>query len=1287
MIGKTNQSPAAGAQQPTGLLGARASCPRELPKAQAFSGIESGVSGILSTPRKSGRGLPHSKTCGIPGTPMKARQRLGVRQSSAAFAYCLVADGFCCQAGRKAVWRSCAIALTLGVFLGFPKPILAANALPQGEVLETEGHVELNKPNAAWVPARPGLALMVQDRLRTLALSRATLQLAELGKLRVDQLTTLEILPPKTSASKATLDFKAGAAYFFTRGKPREFLLQTPYGIGASRGTEFLVTIESDRALISVFDGQVEFTNALGSILLTNGEQGLAAAGQPPVKTAVIQATNIVQWWLYYPGVLDPDELSLPAADQTTLAPSLTAYRAGDLLGALQAYPAGRTPATDADRVYYAALLLSVGQVEKSESLLAVVSPISPNARLAAALRQVIGVVSSRSSSSSSSSSSSNLLATELLARSYAQQPTNLTAALQSALMAVKKSPNFAFGWERVAELEFSFGRLDRTEAALAKALAFAPRNPQALALQGFVLAGKNHIREAFWSFSEAIEIDGALGNAWLGRGLCRIHQGDDLGGRSDLQTAAALEPNRALLHSYLGKAFANVCDDSRANKELALSERLDPNDPTPWLYSGLLNEQENRLNQAVEDLEKSLDLNDNRQVYRSRLLLDQDRAVRSASLAAIYQKDGLSEVSLREAARAVTADYGNYSSHLFLANSFDALRDPTLFNLRYETAWFNELLLANMLAPIGAGALSQNISQQEYARLFEADRLGFITDSSYRSDHQFHELASQYGTVGDTSYAFDLEFRHNDGVRPNNALSIVDFHTTFKQQLSPKDSVLLLVDYLDYHSGDNFQYYDPKDPNNGLRPHYQLDETQLPPLLVAYHREWGPGIHTLFLAGRLVDDQHISDQKEYELELIQPSANVALVNSLPFDLEYHSDLEIYSAELMQIFQGERQTLLLGGRFQDGQFHTRARLTLNESESGFTNSFLNPPAAEDVRNDMQRATVYGYYTLELPMHLYLTGGAAYDHLTYPLNFRQAPIVEAEATRSQLGPKVALTWSPLPELTLRGAYTRSLGGVSLDQSVRLEPTELAGFLQSFRTIIPESVGGGSVSAPAFETFGAAIDLKLHTRTYIGLEAQLLKSDLQRQVGAFVVTTQFPYLPSSTPEQLNYDEFSASVTIDQLLSQEWVVGARYRYSRARLQEDFLQIPANAFKPNNPYLPNDDIPVSELHTPSAYLLFNHPSGFFARAELNWYLQYNSVRTSIYTSYPNTARVTVEKPGDEFPQLNFFVGYRFLHQFGDLTFGLLNATGGDYHLNPLNVYTELPHSRVWSVRLRISI
>src|SRR5205814_8788365 len=186
----------------------------------------------------------------------------------------------------------------------------------------------------------------------------------------------------------------------------------------------------------------------------------------------------------------------------------------------------------------------------------------------------------------------------------------------------------------------------------------------------------------------------------------------------------------------------------------------LDPDDPTSWLYSALLNQQENRINEAVTDLQRSQELNENRSVFRSRLLLDQDQAVRSANLAAIYRDAGMFDVSVQEASRAVNYDYANYSAHLFLAESYDALRDPNPINLRYETPTLSELLVADLLAPPGAGALSQNISQQEYSRLFDANHLGLFSSTEYLSRGAWTESASQYGVLGKSSYSLDAFYR-----------------------------------------------------------------------------------------------------------------------------------------------------------------------------------------------------------------------------------------------------------------------------------------------------------------------------------------------------------------------------------------------------------------------------------------------------------------------------------------------------------------------------------------------
>ena len=52
----------------------------------------------------------------------------------------------------------------------------------------------------------------------------------------------------------------------------------------------------------------------------------------------------------------------------------------------------------------------------------------------------------------------------------------------------------------------------------------------------------------------------------------------------------------------------------------------------------------------AIELAQKSIELNDNRAVYRGRLQLDEDRAARGASLANVYNRGGPYDFWFREA-------------------------------------------------------------------------------------------------------------------------------------------------------------------------------------------------------------------------------------------------------------------------------------------------------------------------------------------------------------------------------------------------------------------------------------------------------------------------------------------------------------------------------------------------------------------------------------------------------------------------------------------------------------
>jgi len=1163
----------------------------------------------------------------------------------------------------------------IGAAAGMPGTAPAAPAAGSLLLVAKQGKVEVLPPGTArtnWVGCETNQLLGPQWRLRTRENSRATLQWPDLSVVTYDELAEVEILPP-ASPNGSGLRLIRGVLSFLHKDEPGDIRITTRGANAGIKGTEFVMAVETlnghERTVLSVIDGIVSLTNEFGALVLTNGQQAVVDLGEAPaLTTAGFVANHLLQWAFYYPAVLDLQDLPLLPDAEPALTASLAAYRSGDLPTALERYPADRPPASDAERLYQAALFLSVGQVQKTEAALAAVSAgerTGRSARIATALRRLIAAVKHQAPPIGPSPE----LPTEWLAASYEAQSratgdSSLRTALALARRAAEASPRFSFAWARVAELEFSFGHTTAAMEALGKSLALADRNAQALALQGFLQAARQRTGEALASFERALAVDPALGNAWLGRGLIRIRRGDERGGRADLMVAAAAEPQRASLRSTLGKALAQGGDLPRAQHELDLARRLDPADPTPWLYSALLNEQANRINEGIRDLERSVELNDNRRLYRSRERLDEDRAVRQANLARLYREAGLVDWSVWEAAKAVSDDYANYSAHLFLANSYNELRDPNLLNLRYETPALAEYLLANLLAPVGAGILSPTISQQEYSKLLENGRLGLVSTTEYLSRGAWTESGAQYGTLGTFSYALDGYYRWDPGQRVNDAVEQRLLSLQFKQQLTPQDTVHFQVTDFQAEGGDLAQYFDPASAATDFR----FEEKQEPRLSLGYHHEWNPGSHTLFLAARLDDTYSFTNPFQPALIVFRPDGDLMSVQGVTFHEDYESHAEIYSTELQQIWQGAAHSTVAGMRAQFGHFETRNR---QEQPSAHGSQFTDPAVNQDLNSPFRRLALYGYHEWQVADSLQLIGGLTCDWITYPENFRTAPLSREENTIASLLPKAGVIWSPGREATVRFAYTRSLAGASLEQSYQLEPSQVAGFVQSFRSLMPESVAGANAGAQ-FETFGLAFEQKLATRTYWGVSGEILNSVVRRRTGAFL--SDGAVLDNAAPfglqEHLDYQERSVIFSVSQLVGEEWSFGVRYRLSDADLKDDFVEVPDGLDFQN--FQPRQHL-ESVLHQLAFSARYNHRCGLFAEGEALWFHQSNM-------------NYSPDRPGETFWYFNAVAGYRFPRRKAELALALLNLTSQNYRLNPLNTYNDVPRERTLALRLQLS-
>ena len=450
------------------------------------------------------------------------------------------------------------------------------------EVLSIENSVDASIGPPDWRPATLGQKLFAHNWLRTGEDSRAAIRVSDSSIIRFDELTESEILPPKTASEKPTLDLKQGTTYFFSREKSRELSVHTPSANGTIRGTEFVVTVTaSGQSSFTMLDGELELSNAQGSVVVRGGERADTELDRKPSKTAATETNNSIQWCLHYPGVLDLDDLKLSQDDQDALSASLSAYRAGDLLGALKEYPGKRVPASPGEKVYRAGLFLVAGQVQKAERLLREVDRDAPG-RLA--LSSLVAAVTLKKKTQMPKTVS------DWVAESYYRQSRNdLAGAQRAAKRATDLDPDFGLAWTRLAESEFALGRVSEAQEALGKGFTLAPRNPAAHALNGSLLFAEDKIDDAIASFEKALALDSALGDAWLGRGLCLLRQGQGEAGWRDLQTAAALEPNRAIFRRYLGEEAIGASKKTTPKKQIARPEttpRPRPH-PSPKVYRG----------------------------------------------------------------------------------------------------------------------------------------------------------------------------------------------------------------------------------------------------------------------------------------------------------------------------------------------------------------------------------------------------------------------------------------------------------------------------------------------------------------------------------------------------------------------------------------------------------------------------------------------------------------------------------------------------------------------------
>ena len=920
------------------------------------------------------------------------------------------------------------------------------------KMVSVQGHVEVRRAGQIQSqPARLNDTYCPGDRISVGERSRADVALVNEPIIRLDQNTTLTL--GGVREEKSIIQLLRGVIFFFSR-LPRNLEISTPFVNCGAEGTEGLVAVEADRTMMSIFEGRVLASNQFGTLSISGGQSAVAEQGKAPLLTVVVRPRDAVRWALYYVPTLYFQTAAFPAGPdwQGMVRNSIEALNRGEhqaAFDAIRTVPVGLNEPTFF--AYRAALLLTVGRYDEASRDLEQALSVEPNYSEALALQAIISVVQNEKERalelSKRAVTADPRSAAALIALSYAQQANfDLDAALTSLQQAVEVSPDNTLAWARLAELWLMFGQLNDALGAAQKAVSLDPGLARTQTVLGFAYLTQVNTNEARRAFERAIERDQADPLPRLGLGLAKIRDGELIEGRKEIDIAVSLDPDNALGRSYLGKAYFEEKMDKQARDQYEMSKLLDPKDPTSYFYDAIRKQTTNRPVEALQDLQKAIELNDNRAVYRSRLLLDSDLAARSAAMGRIYGDLGFQQLALVEGWKSVSADPSNFSAHRLLADSYSILP-------RHEIARVSELLRSQLLQPINTTPIPPSLvesnlflisaggpaglSFNEFHPLFNRNGVNLQTTGLTGENNTYAGESVLSGIYKHASFSFGGFRFQTDGWRKNGDQRANIGNGFLQFEVSPSTSIQGEYRYRGTTQGDLQLNFFPDDFNPNRK---QKDETHT---------------YRIGLRHSLSPDSTMLGSFMYQKQ--DPSLRDRPYDIVSIDVKDPS--KAFGSELQHLFRSQYISINTGVGYFNVDRERKLRFALN---------FFGFPSF-NFRNDLdaRHTNAYVYSYINPSNRVTFTLGASGD-------FFKTDDTRSDS-RSQFNPKFGVAWNIVPNTTVRAAAFRVLKRTLITNQT-LEPTQVAGFNQFY----------DDIASTESWRYGIGIDQKFSERLFAGVE---------------------------------------------------------------------------------------------------------------------------------------------------------------------------------------------------------
>lgn len=540
------------------------------------------------------------------------------------------------------------------------------------EVVSLSGRGEMRSPQESqWREAHVQQRLDAGFFVRTGDQSSMALLFADKTQMRLAQNSMFQIKTPASASAPATLQLRQGRAWTQSKAGPGRVLMETPSAIAAIQGTDWIMEVdEAGNTQLVVLHGEVRLYNEQGSVTVQRNEQARVAPGQAPVKLLLANPADRVQWVSAY---------RVDARRYPELRGSAERLRAlGALLDAQQLAQAHASllpwaAEPDAPATVYLLLAdyaLVDGNLEAAARWLrdgvrrhvGDARFAAQQARLALLRGDAAAAHAVLEPALAAHPDAMELhLARAELAR-YEGQAAEARAAYATM---IDGAPQDARGWHGQGSVSAEREDPRAARPLLEKALALDPALPGARGELATLEARSHRWAQAQGHFDEALRERPDDYVALTGLGLMQLQRGDAQGALDTLLRASVIEPRYARAVLYKAVAYHQLGLQSLALQTLAQAAELDPLDPLPYQWAGLIHTDRAEHAEAIAAAREAM----RRLPYLKSLNQVANDQKGAANLGSALADFGLEDWALRYAQQSYSPFWGG--SHLFLADRY----------------------------------------------------------------------------------------------------------------------------------------------------------------------------------------------------------------------------------------------------------------------------------------------------------------------------------------------------------------------------------------------------------------------------------------------------------------------------------------------------------------------------------------------------------------------------------------------------------------------------------------